>query len=38
MSQALSSTEDLLPKDLKIEHGGAKLVSCPGRYLTSLRP
>jgi len=21
-----------------VEYGGAKLVSCPGRYLTSLRP
>jgi len=30
----------LLPKDLKFEHGGAKLASCPGRrrHLTSLRP
>jgi len=27
------STVHLLPKDLKFEHGGAKLVSCPGRYL-----
>jgi len=28
----------LLPKDLRFEHGGAKLASCPGRCLTSLRP
>jgi len=28
----------LLPKDLNCEHGGAKLASCPGRHLTSLRP
>jgi len=28
----------LLPKDLRFEHGGAKLVSCPRRHLTSLRP
>jgi len=28
----------LLPKDLKFEHGGAKLASCPGLCLTSLRP
>ena len=27
-----------LPKDLKFEHGGAKLDSCPGRHLTSVRP
>ena len=26
------------PKDLRFEHGGDKLASCPGRYLTSLRP
>jgi len=25
-------------KDLRFEHGGAKLVSCPRRHLTSLRP
>jgi len=28
----------LLPKDLRFEHGGAKLASCTGRHLTSLRP
>jgi len=38
MSQVLSSTAYLLPKDLRFEHGGAKLVSCSGRHLTSLRP
>jgi len=27
----------LLPKGLRSEHGGAKLASCPGRHLTSLR-
>jgi len=32
------NTVHLLPKDLKFEHGGAKLASCPGRCLTSLRP
>jgi len=32
------NTVHLFPKDLKFEHGGAKLVSCPGRHLTSLRP
>jgi len=31
-------TVHLLPKDLRFEHGGAKLVSCPKRHLTSLRP
>ena len=29
---------NLLPKDVRFEHGGAKLASCPGRHLTSLRP
>ena len=39
MSQVLSSTAHLLPKHLKFEHwGGAKLVFCPGRHLTLLRP
>jgi len=38
MSQVLSSTADLLPKELSFEHGGAKLVSYPGRHLTLLRP
>jgi len=28
----------LPPKDLRLEHGDAKLASCPGRHLTSLRP
>jgi len=28
----------LLPTDLRFEHGGAKLASCPGRHLTTLRP
>ena len=32
------STVHLLPKDLGLEHGGAKLASCPRRHLTSLRP
>jgi len=26
------------PKSLRFEHGGAKLASCPGHHLTSLRP
>jgi len=38
MSQVLSSTAYLLPKDLRLEHGCAKLASCSGRHLTSLRP
>jgi len=29
---------NMLPKDLRFEHGRTKLVSCPGRYPTSLRP
>jgi len=28
----------LLPKVLRFEHEGVKFASCPGRYLTSLRP
>jgi len=32
------NTVHLLPKDLSFEHGGAKLASCPRRYLTSSRP
>jgi len=32
------NTVHLLPKDLILELWGAKLASCPGRYLTSLRP
>jgi len=28
----------LLPKDLRFEHWCAKVASCPGRHLTSLRP
>ena len=32
------STVHLLPKDLKFEHGGAKVASCPGGYLTRYAP
>jgi len=32
------NTVHFLPKDLRFEPGGAKLASCPGRHLTSLRP
>jgi len=32
------NTVHLLAKDLSFDHGGAKLASCPGRHLTSLRP
>ena len=32
------NTVYLLPNDLKVEHGGANLVFCPGRHLTLLRP
>ena len=28
----------LLPKDLRFEHWGPKVASCPGRHLTSIRP
>jgi len=32
------NTVNLLPKDLSFKHGGTKLVSYPGKHLTSLRP
>ena len=32
------NTVNLLPKDLRFEHGGTNLASCPGRHLTLLRP
>jgi len=32
------STVNLLPKELRFEHGGAKLASCPGFHPTLLRP
>jgi len=38
MSQVLSSSADLLPKDFSFEHGGSKLVSLPGCHLTPSRP
>jgi len=31
-------TVHLLPEDLRFENGSAKLASCPGYHLTSLRP
>jgi len=31
------NTVHLLPKDLRFGHGGAKLVSFPGRRVTSVR-
>jgi len=36
MSQVLSSTAYLFPKDCRFKHGDAKLVHRPGRRLTSL--
>ena len=38
VTSAFFNTVRLLPKGLIFEHGGAKLASCPGRHLTSLRP
>jgi len=35
---AVRSNQSSLPKDLRFERGGAKLASCPGCHLTSLRP
>ena len=41
MSQLTSTffnTVNLLPKERRFDHGGAKLALCPGRHLTSLYP
>ena len=38
MSQAFSSLQYILSKDLRFKCGGAKLVSCPGCNLTSVSP
>jgi len=38
VTSTVFNTVHLLPKDRRFEHGGAKLASCPGRHLTSLRP
>jgi len=38
VTSAFFNTVNFLPNDLRFEHGGAKLASCPGRRLTSLRP
>jgi len=32
------NTVHCLPKAIRFEYGGAKLASCPGRHLASLRP
>ena len=38
MSQVFLECSNLLPKDLRFDYEGAKLASCPGRHLISLRP
>ena len=38
VTRTFFNTVHSLPKDLRFEYGGAKLASCPGRHLTSLRP
>jgi len=38
MERTFFNTVHLLPKDLMFKNVGAKLVSCPGRHLTSVRP
>jgi len=38
LTSTFFNTVRLLPKDLSFEHEGAKLASCPGPHLTSLRP
>ena len=37
-TSAFPNTVHLLPKNLRFEHGRAKLVSCPGRHLTAVHP
>jgi len=34
ITSAFFNTVHLLPKDLRFEHAGAKVASCPGRHLT----
>jgi len=36
VTSAFFNGVNLLPKDLRFEHGGDKLASCPGRHLTSV--
>jgi len=38
VTRTFFNTVHLLPEDVRFENGGAKLASCPGRHLTSLRP
>jgi len=34
ITSAFFNTVHLLPKDLRFEHAGTKVASCPGRHLT----
>jgi len=38
VTSTFSKRAQLLLKELRFEHWGAKLVSCPGRHLTSVPP
>jgi len=38
VTRTFFNTVHLLPEDLRFENGSAKLASCTGRQLTSLRP
>jgi len=38
VANVFSNTVHSLSKDLRLDHGGAKLVSYPGRHLTSVGP
>jgi len=38
VTNTFCSTVNLLAKELRFEYAGAKLASCPGHHLTSLRP
>jgi len=38
VASASFNTAHLFQKDLRFEHEGAKLASCPGRHLTSVHP
>jgi len=33
VTRTFFNTIHLLPKDIRFEHGGAKLACCPGRHL-----
>jgi len=38
VTRTFFNTVHLLPRDLRLEHGGVKLASYSGRHVTTLRP